>query len=309
MRKKKVLIIIGPTASGKSELAVRLAKKFGGEIISADSRQVYRGLNIGTGKITKKEMRGIPHYLLDVTDPRKQFSAAEFKTLATNSLRYIVANSKLPIVVGGTGFYIDTLAERISLPDVPPNKTLRKKLGKMTAEKLFEILKKKDLQRAKSIDRQNKVRLIRAIEIVEALGKVPEQANSSQLKDYSFIYIGLKPDKKELEKKIRLRLTEWIENGLVNEVKKLHTQGISWRRFDQIGLVYHSVARYLRGKISREEMAEEIFKEIKQYAKRQMVWFKRNQKIKWFALNPVEGFKPEEYKRIERYVRMTLLGL
>ncbi|MEK7612980.1 MAG: tRNA (adenosine(37)-N6)-dimethylallyltransferase MiaA, partial [Patescibacteria group bacterium] len=168
---KKVLVIVGPTASGKSGLAVRLAKKFKGEIISVDSRQVYKGLDIGTGKITKKEMKGVPHYLLDVANPKKQFSVSQYKKFADKIVRYIVLENRLPIIVGGTGFYIDTLAGKFSLPDVPPNKLLRRKLEKFDTEELFKMLKKKDPARAKTIDRHNKVRLIRALEIVNALGR------------------------------------------------------------------------------------------------------------------------------------------
>src|SRR3989344_4893017 len=173
MAQQKILVIVGPTASGKSSLAVRLANKFNGEIISADSRQVYRGLNIGTGKITGQEMRGIAHYLLDVANPRSQFSAAQYKVLADKFIRYIVQKDKLPIVVGGTGFYIDALTGTALFPDVPPNKLLRSKLNKFNKEKLFFMLKKKDPRRASTIDRDNKVRLIRALEIVVAIGNVP----------------------------------------------------------------------------------------------------------------------------------------
>src|SRR3990167_601980 len=172
--RQKIVVILGQTATGKSDLAVRLAKKFKGEVISADSRQVYKGLNIGTGKITKKEMRDVPHHLLSIANPKQQFSADLFVNKAKEALTMIYHSNHLPIVVGGTGFYIDALAGKISLPNVPPNKLLRKKLNKFSKEKLFKMLKKKDPRRARSIDRNNKVRLVRALEIVDALGKVPK---------------------------------------------------------------------------------------------------------------------------------------
>jgi len=198
--KQKVLIILGPTASGKSDLAVQLAKKFKGEVISADSRQVYKGLDIGTGKITKKEMRGVPHHLLDVANPKKYFSVSDYKKLALLSLRYIETKKKLPIICGGTGFYIDALIGKINLPEVPPNKALRKKLEKLSAEKLYKMLLKKDSRRAKEIDPRNKVRVIRALEIVETLGKVPHftspldpSPRRKERGEYEYIFVDCPP--------------------------------------------------------------------------------------------------------------------
>jgi len=258
---------------------------------------VYKGLDIGTGKITKQEMRGIPHYLLDVANPRRQFSAAQYKTLAANSLQYIVANSKLPIVVGGTGLYIDALTGAVNFPDVEPNKKLREQLGKKSAVELFTMLKKKDPKRARTIDPRNKMRLIRALEIVEAIGKVPlcQPATSTH---YKFVYIGLKPN--NLDERIRGRLVKRLD-PMIREGKRLHKQGLTYKRMHELGLEYRYISLYLQGKTSQEEMEERLHTEIRRYAKRQMTWFKRNKEIKWF--------RPEEYKRIERYVRIALLSL
>ena len=294
--KKKVLVIVGPTASGKSALAVKLAKKFNGEIISADSRQVYKGLDVGTGKITKQEMRGIPHYLLDVANPRKQFSAAEYKKLSDEKVRYIVQKGKLPIVVGGTGFYIDVLTGSVVLPDVPPNKTLRKRLEKKNLEELFKILKKKDLRRAKDIDRNNKIRIIRALEIIDSLGKVP--LNRGRQASTKFVFIGLKPN--NLNERIHKRLIERLP-GIIREARKLHREGLTYKRMYELGLEYRYVAMYLQGNLNKLDMFNKLNTEIRRYAKRQMTWFKRNKKIKWFG--------PEDLRAIEKYVRMTLLGL
>lgn len=239
-------------------------------------------------------MRGVPHYLLDVANPRKPFSVSEYKKLATNSLQYIAVKDKLPIVVGGTGFYIDTLAGKVNFPDVRPNPELRKKLAKKSAEELFQILQKKDPRRARTIDSKNKVRLIRALEIIEAIGKVPvPKSNPSR----NFIYIGLKPDNinERIYKRLSLRLGPMIREG-----RKLHTQGLTYRRMNELGLEYRYIALYLQGKLSRQEMADKLFIEIKRYAKRQMTWFKRNKKIRWF--------KPNEFKNITEYARMALLG-
>ena len=294
--KKKVLVIVGPTASGKSALAVKLAKKFNGEIISADSRQVYKGLDVGTGKITKQERRGIPHYLLDVANPRKQFSAAEYKKLSDEKVRYIVQKGKLPIVVGGTGFYIDVLTGSVVLPDVPPNKTLRKRLEKKNLEELFKILKKKDLRRAKDIDRNNKIRIIRALEIIDSLGKVP--LNRGRQASTKFVFIGLKPN--NLNERIHKRLIERLP-GIIREARKLHREGLTYKRMYELGLEYRYVAMYLQGNLNKLDMFNKLNTEIRRYAKRQMTWFKRNKKIKWFG--------PEDLRAIEKYVRMTLLGL
>ena len=284
---KKVLVIVGPTASGKSDLAVRLAKKFGGEIISADSRQVYKGLNIGTGKIMKKEMGSVPHHLLDVANPRRQFSVSDYKKLAEKKL----AKIDYPIVVGGTGFYIDTLAGKFTLPEVPPNKALRKRLEKLSAEKLFAMLKKKDAKRAETIDRHNKVRLVRALEIVNALGKVPPQATSSKLQA-KFVYIGLKP--KNLDKRIYQRLLKRIP-GILRETKKL-----SPKRAYELGLEYRFASLYLQKKLSKEEFIEKLYTAIRQYARRQMTWFKRNKSIKWF--------RSDEFRKVEKYAKVALKG-
>ncbi len=270
---KKVLAIVGPTASGKSALAIRLAKKLKGEVISADSRQVYKGLNIGTGKVTQKEMRGIPHHLLDVADPKKQFSVAEYQTLANEALEDIQRREKLPVVVGGTGFYIDALCHGFVLPEVPPNKKLRKELEKLSAETLYKQLKKKDPARAKQIDWRNKVRVIRALEIVAALGKVPSLDTKKARKDC--VYIGLYPT--DLEKRIYKRLLDRIP-GIIRETKKL-----SKKRAQDLGLEYRFASLYLQKKLSRKEFVEELNTAIRQYARRQMTWFKRNSKIRWFA--------------------------
>jgi tRNA dimethylallyltransferase len=292
MTNKKVLVILGPTASGKSDLAVKLAKKFKGEIISADSRQVYRGLDVGSGKITKKEMGGVPHHLLDVADPRKQFSVSKYKELADIERKYIEERGRLPIVVGGTGFYIDALAGTSGFADVPPNKKLREKLHKKTNQALFKILQKKDPKRARTVDPNNKVRLVRALEIIEAIGKVP----ALKLKpDNGFIYIGLLPD--DLDDRIKKRLKKRMP-GMIAEAKKLRQEGLTYKRMFELGLEYRYLALLLQNKITKEEMVEKLYFAIRQFAKRQMAWFKRNKKIKWF--------KPEEYKEIEKYAAKTL---
>lgn len=281
MAKPKVLVILGPTAVGKSDLAVEVARLHNGEVISADSRQVYTGLDIGTGKITKKEMRDVPHYLLDVMNPKKVFSVELWKTQAEDAIKDILSRGKLPIICGGTGFYIQSIVDNITLPDVPANPSLRKELAKGSPLQLFEILKKLDPIRAKNIDSKNPVRLIRAIEIATALGSVPK---AKKIKSkYEFVQIGLTLPSEILHARIHARMLSRMKKGMVAEAVKLHAGGLSYKRMEALGLEYRYLALYLQKKISKETMLERLEIEIKQYARRQMQWFKRDDRIKWFA--------------------------
>jgi tRNA dimethylallyltransferase len=308
--KGKVLIILGPTASGKSDIAVALAKKFNGEIVSADSRQVYKGLNIGSGKTTKKEMKGVGHYLLDVANPKKRFTVSEYINLANHAIAKIIDRGKLPIICGGTGFYIDALLGDKQIPEVPPNDKLRKQLEKKSADQLFEILKKLDSGRAKTIEKQNPRRLIRAIEICKALGKVPKFKRTNY--KYKTLKIGIAPiknslprgplpkggglssiDEKILQNKINKRIQKWFKIGLLKEVQNLHKKGLSWKRMSEIGLEYKIVSQFLQNKISKQEMIERMQIETRQYAKRQITWFKRDKNIIWFTRSKVEGLSPK----------------
>lgn len=276
--KPKVIVIVGPTATGKSALAIALAKKVNGEIISADSRQVYKGLDLGSGKVTKKEMGSIPHYLLDVVSPKKRFTVNQFKKLGQKAIAQIIKKNKVPVIVGGTGFYIDALVNGLALPAVKPNLKLRKALSKKTVTELYQELKKLDPTRAKNIDRHNPHRLIRAIEIARTLGKVPKIKLEN---NYDPLFIGLDLPDLNLKQNINTRLAKRLKQGLVAEVKKLHQQGLSWRRLEELGLEYRSVARYLQGKISKAELIKELETDIWHFAKRQRTWFKRNKKIVW----------------------------
>ncbi len=277
---KKAFIIVGPTASGKSAFAIQLAKKVDGEVISADSRQVYRGMDIGTGKVTEKEKNGIPHYLLSVANPKRRYSVVRYQKEARKALSDILARGKTPIICGGTGFYIDALIEGTVLPSVPPNSALRKKLKTMSTYKLFTLLNKRDPSRSQTIDAKNPRRLIRALEIVEALGRVPVQ-KSAPLPTIHFEWIGIDLPNEELKKRIHLRLHSRIRSGMLREVERLHSHGLSWRRMEDLGLEYRWLARYLRHTISREEMLTKLEMDIWHYAKRQRTWFRRNKKIMW----------------------------
>lgn len=279
--KPKLIVVLGPTAVGKTNLSIKLAKKFNGEIISADSRQVYRGMNIGSGKITKKEMEGIPHYLLDVANPKKRFSLAEYKQLADKAIEKIIKKKKNPFLVGGTGFYIQAVVDNIIIPEVKPDWNLRKILEKLTTKELFSLLKKKDRRRAitSNIDKNNRRRLIRALEIVLKTGKTVPDLQSKPCFDVLMIGVNKSPEK--LKKLIQKRLDKRLKNGMITEVKKLKKQGLSWKRLEEFGLEYKLIAQYLQNKISKEKMIERIQIESEQYAKRQMTWFKRDKRIHW----------------------------
>ncbi|MCX6717438.1 MAG: tRNA (adenosine(37)-N6)-dimethylallyltransferase MiaA [Candidatus Taylorbacteria bacterium] len=282
--KPKIIVVLGPTATGKSDVAVQLAKTFNGEIISADSRQVYRGMDLGSGKITKKEMSGIPHYLLDIVKPQTYFSVAKYKKFADKAIEEIIKKNKTPIICGGTGFYIDSIVKNITFPEVLPNQKLRKELGKKSVEKLFHMLKKLDPKRASAIDKNNPVRLIRAIEIAKEIGFVPEIKELPQ--KYDFIFIGLDLPDQVLKERISIRLINRIEAGMIKEIENLHNAGVSWKRLESFGLEYRQTALFLQNIIGLEKMKENLNREIWNFVKRQRTWFKTNKEIVW--INPLK---------------------
>ena len=277
-----ILAIVGPTATGKSDLGVLLGKHFGGEIVSADSRQVYRGLDIGSGKITTREMKGIPHHLLDIRNPKRAYSVAHFQRDGRKAIRQILARGRLPIVVGGTGYYIDALLTDMSIPEVKPDYALRKKLETLSASELHKKLLKLDPRRAVSIDARNPVRLIRAIEIATHDGPVAPVTISSP---YNVLYIGLKTDNASLKERITQRLTKRMKQGMLTEFARLHGEGLSWKRMEELGFEYRYGARLLQKKMSREEFMTQLTSETYKYAKRQMTWFKRNKDIHWIEVS------------------------
>ena len=282
--KPKIIVIVGPTASGKTSLSIELAKKLNGEVVSADSRQVYRGLDLGTGKIAQAEMEDIPHHLLDVADPKNTYTVTDYVRDARKEITGIIARGSLPIVVGGTFFYVDALLGKSIPPEVAPNETLRNELETRTAPELFEMLKEKDPERANHIDKDNKRRLIRALEIVEALGKVPA-LQSEEL--YDATIIGISISKEKLKENIHNRLRTRMEKGLIEEVKDLYTNKLSYERMYELGIEYKYIAEFLEEKITKEEMVKQIELKSLQYAKRQMTWLKRDKGIVW--VENIEG--------------------
>ncbi len=295
VKKHKVIVIVGPTSSGKSDLAVKLARRFNGEIISADSRQVYKGLDIGSGKITRHEMNGVPHYLLDVASPKTPpaggFTVSKYKSLAVRAINKIIKKNKVPIICGGTGLYIDAVIYNWPIPEVKADAKLRAKLHLQSAEKLFKTLQKIDPERAKNIDKHNKVRLVRAIEIIKTTGaSIPYfKPHESKTSAHEILKIGLRLKESTLKEKIKTRLLKRIKAGMINEVKNLKKSGVTSKRLESFGLEYRYVNRYLGGYISKNQMITELTNEIYHYAKRQMTWFNRDKNTIWLNV-PEKAF-------------------
>ena len=305
----KIIVILGPTASGKSDVAIRLAQKFsaqggsalggnGAEIISADSRQIYRGMDLGTGKITKKEQKKVKHYMLDIASPKTNFSVAQFKKKAEKMIGNILKRGKMPIICGGSGFWIKAIVDNVVYPEVKPDWVLRNKLRNKKKEELFAELHKLDPERAETIDKNNPVRLIRAIEICQALGKVPNIKHPVLYTGYQFLQIGLNLPKEKLYKNIKKRLEKRFHSGMIEEVRRLREKNkISWKRLESFGLGYFWIAKYLKEEIaSRKELFEKVYSAEKDYAKRQLTWFSKDKRIKW----------TREYKEIEKEVKKFL---
>ena len=293
----KLIVILGPTASGKTDLSIKLAKKYNGEIVSADSRQVYKGMDIGSGKITKKEMQGIPHCLLDVSSPKKRFTVAQYQKLSLRAINKIHKKMGLPFLVGGTGFYIQSIIDGIVIPEVKPDWKLRKKLEKKSNEELFLMLKKINPKRAKTIDRHNPRRLIRALEIVLKTGKAVPALTRAEKPNFDILQLGIKKSAEELKKSISKRLIKRLKNNaLISEIKKLRASGLSWKRLEEFGLEYRFVAQYIQNRITYQEMINRIQIESEHYVKRQMTWFKRDKRINW-----IKNYKQAE-KLITKFI-------
>lgn len=296
--KQKLIVVVGPTASGKTDLAINIAKKYQGEVISADSRQVYRKLDIGTAKVTEKEMQGVPHHLIDVADIDTVYTAANFKKDAKQKIRNIADRGHLPIVAGGTFFYVDTLLGRIAAPRVKPNPELRAKLEKKTADELFKELEKKDPRRAADIDPKNKRRLIRSLEIIDSLGEVPTPKSRST---YDVLMLGIWTDKDALRERLKKRAETWLDSGFMEEVQSLVDEGVSRERLAEIGFEYQIGLDILDGKLTPEKFTEVFVQKNWQYAKRQLTWLKRDQTINWIS--------PSDKREVDLLVKQFLMSV
>jgi len=284
----KLLIILGPTASGKSDLAIKIAKLFNGEIISADSRQVYKEMNIGTAKPSKGNIR---YHLLDIIEPDKRFSAAQYKELACKAIKDIQNRNKLPILCGGTGLYISSIIEDWQFPEVPPQEKLRKELEEESIKQLFKIYQKLDPEGAKSIDKKNKRRLIRAIEVCKANNKPFWQQRKSSKSLFDTLLIGIELPKKELKERIAKRIKKMIKIGLETEIKILKDKYGRIPSLQTIG--YQEWKEYFNNKINKKEVQDLIELHTIQYSKRQMTWFKKMKNIQWIG-KPEQAIKLTE---------------
>jgi tRNA dimethylallyltransferase len=270
---KKVLVVVGPTASGKSDFAVLLAQRTNGEIISADSRQVFKGLDIGTGKITKEEMQDIPHYMLSVYDLSSEVGVARYQEDATLILNDILERGKTPIICGGTGQYIDALIYDTILPKVPPNHEFRYSLETLSNDELFSLLFAKDPCRAEAIDKHNRVRLIRALEVVEVLGEVPKQHQPKFIWPTEIFLMDV--DRSTLRAKITKRLEKRMDTGMLTEGKEIFDKGHRGAELKRFGLEYEAMGKYFEGELDLHQMKEYLITKIMQYAKRQQTWNKK----------------------------------
>lgn len=279
----KIIVIVGPTASGKTALSLELAKQFVGEIVNADSRQVYRGMNIGTAKIELDQeflAGGIRHHLIDAADPGEEFSLSHFKRLAFETIDGILSRGKLPIIVGGTGLYVQAIVENLDIPAVAPDTRLRAELEKKDLLELVGMLKQHDPEAYGKVDLKNPRRVVRALEI--ALSENTDQIKKFSKLDprYDALQIGINISREELVARINRRVDEQISAGLVDEVRGL-AQSYSWDLPAMSGIGYKQIGYFLNGQMSLPEAVELIKRDTRRYAKRQMTWFKRDGSIHW----------------------------
>ena len=299
MAKNKIIVILGPTASGKTKLAVELAEKFNGEIVSADSRQVYRGMDIGTGKDLGEY--SVPYHLIDVVSPKNRFDLAQYQKLAFQAIDDILKRGKLPILAGGSGLYLQAVIDNYKLSDAKKDLALRKKLEKLNAGELFKKLEKLSPNLAVKLnqsDKNNKRRLIRYLEILEQDKNFKSRKGQ---KKYEALLIGLSYSGEILKQRIFKRLMDRLkEQNMIGEVENLRAKGLSWKRLEEFGLEYKFISLYLQGKLQYEEMVEKLNLAIFQFAKRQLTWFKRWEKqgvkINWL----------KDFKKIEKLTKEFL---
>ena len=286
---EKIIAIIGPTASGKTDKAIKLAQFLDGEIISADSRLVYKDFNIGTAKPTTQELAIIPHYMIDLVTPEEEFTVNLFRNQADNLIQDILSRGKVPIIAGGTGFYIKALLEGFDIPEVKPNNEFREEMRKLVEENgreyLHKLLMEKDPKTASKLYINDSFRVIRALEVIQALGKPMSEVQTKTGAKYNIIYAGLCTENRDyLYERINRRVDIMISQGLVKEVKSLiEKYGKTISLLKTLG--YKEICEYLDGLYSEEEAIEQIKKNTRNYAKRQLTWFRANKEAKWYFID------------------------
>lgn len=286
MQKQKVVVIGGPTASGKTDLSIRLAKKINGEIVSADSMQIYKEMNIGTAKPDEDERQGIKHYMMDIINPDERYSVADYKRQAKIAIQEIINKGKTPIVVGGTGLYIDSLIYEIEYVDIQTDleyrKQLEERVEKEGLQKLYEEARKIDECAMEKISPNDKKRILRVLEIYKQTGKTKTQLDKQSRKDVQYDYkvFAINMNREILYNRINKRVDIMIQKGLIDEVKQIYNKYKMFPTAMQ-ALGYKEVVEYLEDKITKEEMIEKIKQESRRYAKRQLTWFRKNKQTIW----------------------------
>lgn len=287
----KVVVMVGPTASGKTSWSLKLAKKYNGEIVSADSRQIYKYMDIGTAKEPgvwkwtgmKRAyyIKGIPHHIIDYLNPGKRYSVAQFRDQCIKNLRYAHRNKKLPMVVGGTGLYISSIVDNFTIPRIPPNSKLRESLEEKSKEDLVKLLEQLDPKTAEIIDRDNKRRMIRALEVCIFSGE-PFSAQKKQGEQlFDILQIGVEVERETLYDRINTRIDLMMKQGLLKEVEQLVKKKYSWQLPSMAGIGYRQFRPYFEGTKSLDECIEDLKRDTRHYARRQASWFRRDKRIKW----------------------------
>lgn len=294
--KKKCIVIAGPTAVGKTELSIRLAKELNGAVISADSMQVYKGMDIGSAKVRKEEMQGIDHYLIDELDPKEEFHVVRFQQMAKKAMDEIYDKGKLPIIAGGTGFYIQALLKDIDFTETGKETDIRSKYHEISekegAEKLYGLLKQKDPKAAEYIHPNNVKRVIRALEFFDETGECISEHNTQQSQKtspYTYAYFVLNDDRAVLYDRINRRVDKMLDDGLLEEVTRLKEMGLKEDDISMKGIGYREFFPYFRGEISLEEAIEAVKADSRHFAKRQITWFKREKDAIWFDRNEYDN--------------------
>ncbi len=287
----KLIVILGSTACGKTSWSIELAKKYHGEIISTDSRQIYKKMDIGTAKEPGEWRRNglrktyyiddIPHHLIDFLDPGKHFTVAEFRDKALKYCKMAYKNNRVPIIAGGTGLYIQSIVDNYRIPRVPPNKKLRQSLEEKTNQELMKLLEKMDQGAAKKIDRENKRRVIRALEVCILSGETFSKLREKGEPLFEILQIGIKVPKEVLDRRIDDRVEEMMKMGLLKEVEALRRQKYGWHLPSMSGIGYRQFKPYFEGKISLDEAIKTLKRDTRRYARRQAAWFKRDDRIIW----------------------------
>ncbi|MBR4778219.1 MAG: tRNA (adenosine(37)-N6)-dimethylallyltransferase MiaA [Lachnospiraceae bacterium] len=281
MSDNKLVVILGTNASGKSGLGIELALKYGAEIVSADSRQVFRGLDLGSGKVTQEEMKGVPHFLLDVAEPGDFFSLKDYQALAYEAIDGIFARGKQPFLVGGTGLYVNAIVDGYELTDAPVDTELRARVEAMSIEELRKLMAEKLPSIPDNLDMNNKRRLERAAEKL-LMGK---PLNHESIKKYDTLCLGVTWDREVLYKRIEERLDRRLYEGMIEEVEGLINRGVSDDFLYRLGLEYRYILMYLRGRFKdKEEFRAKLFMEIRHLAKEQMTWFRKRNDVFWLDM-------------------------